>query len=122
MIKIVNFKDVDTFIDGRYICYVGRGTWYQGKRVPRSVFGNPFRIGKDGTRDEVIAKYQEWINDPKQQGVRFKMYERLIDAKVLVCHCAPERCHAEEIVSILEKYKQSDWRLENGRLQRTTKG
>ena len=107
MIEIVNFKDVDTFIDGRLICYVGRGTWYQGKRVPKSPFGNPFRIGKDGTRDEVIAKYEEWINETKQVVVRMRIYERLSDATVLVCHCAPERCHAEVIVKILEDYKQT---------------
>jgi Domain of unknown function (DUF4326) len=26
-----------------------------------SKWGNPFAIGRDGTRDEVIAKYRAWI-------------------------------------------------------------
>jgi Domain of unknown function (DUF4326) len=26
-----------------------------------SKWGNPFVIGRDGTRDEVIAKYRAWI-------------------------------------------------------------
>ena len=31
--------------------YIGRG----------SPYGNPFVIGKDGTREQVIAKYEEWL-------------------------------------------------------------
>lgn len=34
-----------------YDVYIGRP----------SKWGNPFVIGKDGTREEVIAKYAEWI-------------------------------------------------------------
>ena len=38
--------------------YIGRG----------SIFGNPFRIGEDGNREEVIEKYRQWflekISDP----------------------------------------------------------
>ena len=31
---------------------------YIGRPSP---LGNPFAIGRDGTRDEVIAKYREWL-------------------------------------------------------------
>jgi hypothetical protein len=34
-----------------YDIYVGRP----------SKFGNPFVIGKDGTRQEVVNKYREWL-------------------------------------------------------------
>ena len=38
-----------------YDVYIGRpGPW-----------GNPFEIGTDGTREEVIAKYEEWIKSIK---------------------------------------------------------
>jgi hypothetical protein len=39
--------------------YCGEGI-YVGRKMPGfpgSVLGNPFRIGRDGTRDQVIAKY-----------------------------------------------------------------
>ena len=26
-----------------------------------SIWGNPYAIGRDGTRDDVIAKYEVWI-------------------------------------------------------------
>jgi hypothetical protein len=35
----------------RYDVYIGRP----------SVYGNKFEIGKDGSREEVIAKYEEWL-------------------------------------------------------------
>jgi hypothetical protein len=29
--------------------------------LPASPFANPFKIGRDGTREEVIAKYRAWL-------------------------------------------------------------
>ena len=48
-----------------YDIYIGRP----------SKWGNPFSIGKDGTREEVIEKYREWINliDFKTENKRFKI-------------------------------------------------
>jgi len=43
--------------------YRGDGI-YVGRKMPGilgSVLGNPFRIGRDGTRFEVIAKYRRWL-------------------------------------------------------------
>ena len=37
--------------------YVGR----EMPGVPGSVLGNPFRIGRDGTREEVVEKYCRWL-------------------------------------------------------------
>ena len=38
-----------------YDVYIGRG----------SIWGNPFIIGKDGDRDEVIKKYEDYIKKTK---------------------------------------------------------
>eukprot|EP00974_Lingulodinium_polyedra_P098607 9557112-Lingulodinium_polyedra.AAC.1 len=34
--------------------YIGRG----GKGIRPSVWGNPFRIGRDGSREEVVQKFE----------------------------------------------------------------
>lgn len=39
---------------------------YIGRAVPRSgfnasVWGNPFKLGKDGTQEEIMAKYRAWL-------------------------------------------------------------
>lgn len=54
--------------------YVGRPT----------ALGNPFVIGKDGTREEVIEKYEEWLLD----SMPWESIEEL-RGKDLVCWCAP---------------------------------
>ena len=37
-----------------------------------TVFGNPFEIGKDGTREEVVAKYRSWFYDQISKNHVFK--------------------------------------------------
>jgi len=56
-----------------------------------SKWGNPFAIGRDGTRDEVIAKYRAWLM--QQPALLAQLPE--LRGKNLVCWCAPQRCHAD---------------------------
>jgi Domain of unknown function (DUF4326) len=69
--------------------YVGRPT----------KFGNPFLIGRDGTRKEVVEKYRKWISESEQkelvQDIREELYGR-----DLICWCAPLACHADIILEI----------------------
>lgn len=62
-----------------------------------SRFGNPFQIGRDGTRDEVIAKYREYImaRPTLQEAARSELR-----GKELVCWCAPEACHGDVLLEI----------------------
>src|SRR4051794_17127713 len=39
--------------------YIGRAG--RGRTAVECPWGNPFVIGRDGTRDEVIAKYEAWV-------------------------------------------------------------
>lgn len=74
-----------------------------------SILGNPFIIGKDGSRDEVIAKYERWLRDRiKLNGHIYHEINRLAKiAKdndlILTCWCAPERCHGDVIKKIIEE-------------------
>lgn len=60
------------------------------------VYGNPFRIGPDGDRDEVLLKYWEWFYAPEQKAFRLEARKVLKD-QVLVCWCKPKRCHGDII-------------------------
>jgi hypothetical protein len=72
-----------------YDVYIGRP----------SKWGNPFSIGKDGTRDEVIEKYRNWIVTQRH----------LMDAlpelkdKILGCWCHPKACHGHVLVELAER-------------------
>jgi hypothetical protein len=56
-----------------------------------SIWGNPFEIGKDGTREEVIQKYSRWILG--QPGLLKQIPD--LAGKVLGCWCHPKACHGD---------------------------
>ena len=86
MCKVLNAKRVGKHSTGTRI-YVGRP----------SKWGNPFVIGRDGSRNEVIAKYRAWI--VQQPALLAALRE--LRGKDLVCWCAPERCHADVLIDLV---------------------
>jgi hypothetical protein len=75
---------------------VPRGAVYIGRP---SIWSNPFVIGKDGSRDDVIAKYETWLLGNR------KLVDQLaaLAGKDLVCWCAPARCHGDVLVRLANK-------------------
>lgn len=78
---------------------------YVGRPTP---LGNPFRVGRDGTRDEVVEKYRKWLPDqldsPNPTSLMFlRLFELLCvyGDLTLLCWCAPKRCHVEVIRDLL---------------------
>ena len=70
------------------LVYVGRTPGPGGKR---SKWANPFRIGPQGSREEVVEKYCR-LAAPRFSEVDLKE----LGGKVLLCHCGErELCHAE---------------------------
>ncbi len=66
--------------------YIGRG----------SKWGNPFRIGPDGDRVAVIARYERWLADQHH-------LLRALDefrGRDLVCFCAPRPCHGDLLLRL----------------------
>jgi len=61
-----------------------------------SKWGNPFVVGVDGSRDEVIEKYEEWILN--QQELVAALPE--LRGKVLGCWCAPLSCHGDVLIRL----------------------
>jgi hypothetical protein len=81
---------------------------YNVVRVDRvTVLGNPFTIGRDGSRDQVIQKYRQWLwVKIKEKGEVYtallKLYNDTKGRDVkLACHCAPKACHADLLVRAL---------------------
>ncbi|MBS4001977.1 MAG: DUF4326 domain-containing protein [Afipia sp.] len=56
-----------------------------------SKWGNPFVIGRDGSRADVIAKYRAWI--VAQPELLNALGE--LRGRDLVCWCAPLACHGD---------------------------
>lgn len=63
-----------------------------------SKWGNPYSIGKDGNREDVIAKYKKWLMAQDQLPLLFCLSE--LRGKDLVCWCAPLPCHADVLLEL----------------------
>lgn len=74
-----------------YDVYIGRP----------SEWGNPFVIGRDGTRRQVIIKHKKWIRTQPQLLSRLKE----LKGKRLGCYCAPLSCHGDFLAEMAEKEK-----------------
>ena len=87
MSKVINVRDYEWGNLPEGAVYIGRGSKY----------GNPFRIGPDGTRDEVCEKYAEMIEaDPERK----EGFAKELRGKDLACFCSPKRCHGDYLLKI----------------------
>jgi len=63
-----------------------------------SKWGNPFEIGRDGTRAQVIKKYREWIaTQPKLLAALPELKD-----KRLGCFCKPRACHGDILAALAD--------------------
>jgi Domain of unknown function (DUF4326) len=102
-ITVVNVRD-----HAEGAIYVGRGS--RGRAA--SALGNPYRIGHDGNRAEVIEKYRGWLTGWIDNGMRTGVhdeFDRLValyrerGSLVLSCWCKPLDCHADVLAAAIEK-------------------
>jgi hypothetical protein len=62
-----------------------------------SKWGNPFVIGPDGTREDVVRKFEEYL---MLNPVLIEDAKRELKGKDLVCFCAPLSCHGDVLSRI----------------------
>ena len=79
--------------------YIGRACYRGGWQLPKSKWANPYTIGKDGTREEVIRKYEKYIlNKPELLKDLSELKGRRIG-----CFCGEEDdCHGEILIRLIE--------------------
>ncbi|WP_128610198.1 DUF4326 domain-containing protein [Pseudomonas fulva] len=89
-LKITKVSNKDA--GDHYDVYIGRGT----------LWGNPYQMGKEGTREEVIAKFaydfeKRFLKLPE----KFDENIEKLRGKTLGCHCKPAACHGDVIANYL---------------------
>jgi hypothetical protein len=62
-----------------------------------SSWGNPFRLADESQRDEVVARYRDWLMGQPELLVRVR---RELRGKRLGCWCAPRACHGDVLAEI----------------------
>jgi hypothetical protein len=91
--KVVRRMVVHYKIDP-YDVFIGRG----------SPWGNPFIVGVDGNRLEVIDKYREMVVGDPAMVARI---QRELRGKVLGCYCSPLPCHGDVLVEIANQGEET---------------
>lgn len=67
-------------------------------RIDRKTrWGNPFRVGMHGTREEVVAMFEDHL---KKRPDLVEAIKRELRGKDLVCWCAPLPCHGDVLLRI----------------------
>lgn len=69
-----------------------------------SVYGNPYVIGRDGTRAEVVAKFRKDFEERVHDSVVFLQRICELRGKRIGCCCeADEECHGDIIADFLNQ-------------------
>jgi len=67
-----------------------------------SRWGNPFVIGRDGNREDVLGKHRAWLWDEIKVG-RIALTDLVaLDGAALLCCCAPMPYHGETLLAAAE--------------------
>jgi len=82
---VVNLRDEP------YDIYIGRPSYWQ----------NDFKIGKDGTREECIQKFEKQLRHDIIKMARITE----LRGQRLGCFCKPLACHGDIYVKILKEMK-----------------
>jgi hypothetical protein len=63
-------------------------------------WGNPFRIGVHGTREECVQQFGKWItgDDRTARSLRHALDE--LRGKDLACWCPPGPCHGDILIEM----------------------
>lgn len=80
MWPVINFKYNNCDI------YIGRP----------SRWGNPFHVGINGSREDVILMYENWLQS--RTDLLSEICE--LSGKILGCWCSPSPCHGDVLVRI----------------------
>ncbi len=84
MTTVINIKSGAAFD-----VYIGRpGPW-----------GNPFFVGRDGTREVVIMLYRKWLIE-RRLDLLARLHE--LRGKRLGCYCAPLPCHGDVLAELAD--------------------
>jgi hypothetical protein len=78
--------------------YIGRG----------SPWGNPFKIGRDGDRREVIERYKWWF---VQQSGKVQAARTELRGRILGCYCSPLGCHGHFLARVADSVTDDDLHL-----------
>jgi hypothetical protein len=100
--RVANIRSQRTFERPTY------GARPAGRVDPRSVppgahgfLGNPFLMGPDGTREDVVNKFRAYFHQRLEDDPAFYTAVRNLRGRTLLCFCKPRDCHLDVVAEWL---------------------
>jgi len=88
--------------------YIGRKgvVFIDNIRFPQksSNFANPYKIVKDGTREEILLKYKDFIVNKLNNDEDLVIELLSLKGKTLGCWCCPDLCHGDILLELINEY------------------
>lgn len=97
--RVLNFYALGKNIPQNAV-YIGRASAKHG--LAGSPYANPFFMGSERDRPQVIQKYRRWLADQISSGAITREQLAHLHGKDLVCYCAPKACHGDVLKSAVE--------------------
>ena len=93
--RVIHIREARDAPDEVYIGRAGKG--HDG------YFGNPFQIGRDGSRAEVIEKCRKYLVERIASDPKFRERVRDLHGKTLTCFCKPAPCHGDLLAEAADR-------------------
>jgi Domain of unknown function (DUF4326) len=90
----------------KYDFYLGRNPALYAIPLSKSleVFANPYSIGKDGGRKQVVEMYEVYIRERLRQEPQLKGELLKLRGKRLACWCGPDQqCHVDIVIKLINE-------------------
>lgn len=71
-----------------------------------SAYGNPFIIPRDGDRNTVCDKFDDYVYRTPELIKKIKLE---LKGRNLICCCVPHRCHAFTLLTIANEINEEDY-------------
>lgn len=97
MTTVVRIRRKDGMIIQNCDVYIGRAMYQGGWKLQKSIWANPFKVNKDGTREEVLELYKNYVLTSPE--LMSKLHE--LNGKILGCWCKPQPCHGDILIELI---------------------
>lgn len=102
------FQNLRDWMQDSQHVYVGRRgiVFVDGERFPKSdsIWANPYKITATQDRTAVLTAYETYIRDRLSKEPELCEKLKALKGKTLGCWCAPEACHADILLRLIQEY------------------
>lgn len=74
----------------------------------RTMFGNPYRIGRHGDRADVLDSFRMWAYTQVKHNLTYRKHVASLYGKRLFCWCKPADCHGDILAELAQRLNDGE--------------